>query len=118
AFIPVARVADMLLHPNEPFDYNGVCCTYPEIRLIYWAGGNPFHHHQDINRLRTAFGRPDTIVVHESVWTATARHADVVLPATLTLERDDIGGAPNDDRLIAMHRIGSPHAQPRDDYDI
>ena len=25
--------------------------TYPDIRLIYWAGGNPFHHHQDLNRL-------------------------------------------------------------------
>ncbi|MFP3701659.1 hypothetical protein SB758_39915, partial [Burkholderia sp. SIMBA_013] len=22
-FIPVARIADMLLHPGEPFDYNG-----------------------------------------------------------------------------------------------
>ena len=26
--------------------------TYPDIRLVYWAGGNPFHHHQDTNRLR------------------------------------------------------------------
>ena len=22
--------------------------TYPDIRLVYWAGGNPFHHHQDL----------------------------------------------------------------------
>jgi biotin/methionine sulfoxide reductase len=118
AFIPVARVADMLLHPNEPFDYNGARCTYPEIRLIYWAGGNPFHHHQDINRLRKAFGRPDTIVVHESVWTATARHADVVLPATLTVERDDIGAAPTDRHLIAMHKLVEPWKEAKDDYEI
>ena len=26
--------------------------TYPDIRLVYWAGGNPFHHHQDTNQLR------------------------------------------------------------------
>ncbi len=26
-------------------------CAYPDIRLVYWAGGNAFHHHQDINRL-------------------------------------------------------------------
>ena len=26
----------------------------PDIRLVYWAGGNPFHHHQDLNRLRRA----------------------------------------------------------------
>ena len=68
---------------------------YPDIRLVYWAGGNPFHHHQDLSRLRRAFGRPDTIVVHEPYWTATARHADIVLPVTTTLEREDIGaGAP------------------------
>ena len=66
AFIPVARIADMLLNPGAPFDYNGQRLTYPDIRLVYWAGGNPFHHHQDINRLRRAFatagddGRPRT----------------------------------------------------------
>ena len=40
-------------------------CTYPDIRLVYWAGGNPFHHHQHLERLRDAFARPDTVVVHE-----------------------------------------------------
>ena len=51
-FIPVARIADMLLHPGESYRYNGETRTYPEIKLVYWAGGNPFHHHQDLNRLR------------------------------------------------------------------
>src|SRR5438132_12689245 len=89
-FIPVARIADMLLHPGDPFDFNGRRLTYPDVRLVYWAGGNPFHHHQDLNRLRDAFARPDTVIVHDSAWTATARHADIVLPATITLEREDI----------------------------
>ena len=57
-FIPVARIADMLLHPGEPFDYDGQRLTYPDIRLVYWAGGNPFHHHQDLDRLRRAFAGP------------------------------------------------------------
>jgi biotin/methionine sulfoxide reductase len=118
SFIPVARIADMLLQPGKPFDYDGRTVRYPDIRLVYWGGGNPFHHHQDLNRLRRAFWRPDTIVVHEPFWTATARHADIVLPTTLTLERDDIGGAPNDDRLIAMHRVLTPHGEARDDYEI
>ena len=34
-FIPVARVADMLLHPGEAFDFNGQRLTYPDIRLVY-----------------------------------------------------------------------------------
>jgi biotin/methionine sulfoxide reductase len=117
-FIPVARIADMLLHPGEPFDFNGQKLQYPAVKLVYWAGGNPFHHHQDLNRLRRAFARPDTVVVHESVWTATARHADVVLPATITLERDDLGAAAGDPLLIAMHRIVSPYREAHDDYDI
>lgn len=118
AFIPVARIADMLLHPGESFDYNGQRLTYPHIRLAYWAGGNPFHHHQDLNRLREALQRLDTFVVHEIAWTATARHADIVLPCTMTLEREDIGATPNDPLMVAMHRIAEPHAQARDDYEI
>ena len=118
AFIPVARIADMLLHPGAPFDYNGQRQAYPHIRLAYWAGGNPFHHHQDLNRLAEAFRQLDTFVVHEIAWTATARHADIVLPCTMTLEREDIGAAPTDPLMVAMHRIVAPHGLARDDYDI
>ncbi|SSW66753.1 molybdopterin guanine dinucleotide-containing S/N-oxide reductase [Achromobacter agilis] len=118
AFIPVARISDMLLHPGEPFDYNGKRMPYPHIRLAYWAGGNPFHHHQDLARLKRAFATLDTFVVHEIGWTATARHADIVLPCTMTLERDDIGGAPTDPLMVAMHRLAEPNGLARDDYDI
>ena len=117
-FIPVARIADMLLNPGAPFDYNGQSLTYPSIRLVYWAGGNPFHHHQDLNRLRTAFAQIETLVVHESAWTGTAKHADIVLPCTMTLERDDISASPTDPLLVAMHRIVEPFGEARDDYAI
>jgi biotin/methionine sulfoxide reductase len=117
-FIPVARITDMLLNPGEEFHYNGQALRYPDIRLVYWAGGNPFHHHQDINRLRSAFRRPETIIVHETAWTATARHADIVLPATTTIERNDIGAADRDDLMIAMKRLIEPVGEARDDYDI
>jgi biotin/methionine sulfoxide reductase len=117
-FIPVARIADMLLHPGENFDYDGERLTYPDIRLVYWAGGNPFHHHQDLNRLRRSFARPDTVIVHESAWTASARHADIVLPATITLEREDVGASAGDPLLVAMHRAVAPYREARDDYAI
>ena len=80
SFIPVARIADLLLNPGQPFQYDGQDLVYPDIDLVYWCGGNPFHHHQDINRLIRAWRRPSTIVVHDPWWTATARHADIVLP--------------------------------------
>jgi biotin/methionine sulfoxide reductase len=118
SFIPVARVADMLLNPHQPFQYNGSNLTYPDIRLIYWCGGNPFHHHQDLNHLVLAWRRPETIIVNEPWWTATARHADIVLPATTTLERDDLGASPFDRFIIAMKRAIRPVGQSRDDFAI
>jgi biotin/methionine sulfoxide reductase len=117
-FIPVARIADMLLNPGEAFDYNGQKLTYPNIKLVYWAGGNPFHHHQDLGRLHRAFARPDTVIIQDSAWTASARHADIVLPATITLEREDIGATAGDPLMIAMHRAVSPYREARDDHAI
>jgi biotin/methionine sulfoxide reductase len=117
-FIPCARFADMLLHPGEEFDYDGRRLTYPDIRLVYWAGGNPFHHHQDLRRLRRAFARPDTVVVHEPYWTPTARHADIVLPVTTTLEREDLGVGRGDSHLVAMRRVSAPYREARDEYTI
>ncbi len=118
AFIPVARVADMLLNPGAAYDYNGQRLTYPDIRLVYWCGGNPFHHHQDLARLREAFARPETVVVHDPFWTATARHADIVLPVTMTIERDDYGSGQNDRMFFPMPALTRPHGEARDDYAI
>lgn len=117
-YIPVARIADMLLNPGAEYEYNGQRLVYPDIRLIYWCGGNPFHHHQDLARLREAFGRPETVVVHDPFWTATTRHADIVLPATMTIERDDFGAGDNDRMFFPMPALTRPHAQSRDDYTI
>jgi biotin/methionine sulfoxide reductase len=117
-FIPVARIADMLLNPRAPFTYNGKNYTYPDIKLVYWAGGNPFHHHQDLNRLRQAWQRPETIIVNEQSWTATARHADIVFPVTTTLERTDIGYATKEGHLIAMSQVIPPVGEARSDYEI
>ena len=115
---PCARIADLLLKPGETFDYNGQRRIYPDIRLVYWAGGNPFHHHQDLNRLARAWRKPETIIVHEQVWNAHARMADIVLPATSTLERDDIGHSLRDALLIAMKAVETPPGEARDDYAI
>jgi biotin/methionine sulfoxide reductase len=116
--IPAARIAACLSHPGESYDFNGRKGTYPDIKFVYWAGGNPFHHHQDTNRLRAAFRRPQTIVVHEPWWTATARHADIVLPATTSLERNDIGCAVRDRFVIGMQQAIEPVGEARNDFSI
>ncbi|MEI4472426.1 molybdopterin-dependent oxidoreductase [Frigidibacter sp. MR17.24] len=117
-FIPVARIADMLENPGAPFSYNGASYSYPDIRLIYWAGGNPFHHHQDLARLDRAWRRPEAIFVHEPFWTATARRADIVLPVTTTTEREDIGYATLEGWMVASRALAAPFAEARDDFAI
>ena len=118
SFIPVARIADLFLHPGESYEFNGETRTYPDTRMIYWCGGNPFHHHQDLNRLVRAFQQPETIIVHEPWWTSTARHADIVLPATTTLERNDIGSSSRDRFIMAMEKAVDPVGDARNDFDI
>jgi len=118
SYIPVARVSDMLLEPGTEYDFDGQRRVYPEIRLVYWVGGNPFHHHQDLNRLKEALSRPETFVVQEPYWTATARYADIVLPSTISLEREDIAGSSEDAYVFAMQRALDPFEEARDDHAI
>lgn len=117
-FIPVARITDALLHPGAEYNYNGAMHTYPDLKLIYWAGGNPFHHQQDLHRLDEAWTRPDTVIVNEPWWTATARRADIVFPVTTPLERNDIMMNRRDPALVWMQKLFEPIGDARDDHDV
>lgn len=117
-FIPVARVTEMLENPGGAFDYDGQHLTYPDIRLVWWAGGNPFHHHQDLNRMRRAWARPETVIVNEWCWNSLARHADIVLPCTTSLERSDIALTPKDPFQVVMDRVIDPVGLAKSDHDI
>lgn len=116
--MPVARIADMLLNPGQEFQFNGKTERYPDIRIVYWAGGNPFHHHQDLNRLLKAWRKPETIVTHDWCWTATAQHSDIVLPCTNHLERSDLAMSARDSYVIAMEQVVAAPGEAKDDYDI
>lgn len=117
-YIPVAMISDMLLNPGGRYDYNGESRRFPDIRMVWWTGGNPFHHHQDLNRLRAAFQKPETIIVNEINWTATARHADIVLPCAAPQERTDFCGGHSDNALIPMPQLVPPPGQAMCEFDI
>jgi biotin/methionine sulfoxide reductase len=118
SFIPVARISDMLLNPGGSYSYEGETRTYPDTRLVYWAGGNPYHHHQDLNRLAEAWAKPQTIIVQDPMFTATAQRADIILPASTSIERNDIAGNKRSDLILAMHKAIEPLGQARSDFDI
>ncbi|WP_424137821.1 molybdopterin-dependent oxidoreductase [Roseomonas chloroacetimidivorans] len=115
--IPVSRITELLERPGEVMRYNGRDIQLPDIRMIFWCGGNPFHHHQDLSRFARAQSHADTIVVSEPWWTASARQADIVLPATTTLERNDIASSSRDRFVRAMHQAVPPQGQARNDHD-
>ncbi|WP_032092832.1 trimethylamine-N-oxide reductase TorA [Necropsobacter rosorum] len=117
---PVARVADALLNPGKTIQYNGGEITYPDIKLVYWAGGNPFVHHQDTNTLVKAFHRPETVIVNEVNWTPTARMADIVLPVTTSYERNDLtmSGDYSMINIYPMKQVVEPQFEAKSDYDI
>ncbi len=117
-FIPVARITEMLENPGGAFQFNGQDLTYPDTRMVWWAGGNPFHHHQDLNRMLRAWQKPETIITNEWCWTAMARHSDIVLPATTSLERNDLAMTHRDPYIIAMSKVSEAPGEARDDYDI
>lgn len=117
-FVPVAMVADALLRPLEQYDYAGDRKRFPDIRMVWWAGGNPFHHAQDLNRLRQAFQCPETIIVNEMNWTSTARHADIVLPVAAAEERMDFAAGKYDPALLPMPAIARPPGEAMTEFDI
>jgi len=117
-YIPVSRITDMLLSPGESYDFNGKRLTYPDIHMVMWGGGNPFHHHQDLNRFLRGWQKPDTIVVQEVFWTPVARFADIVLPAASTLERPDVSAGWWDNVVYAMKPAVPPVGEARSDFAI
>jgi|TARA_B110000967_G_scaffold13401_1_gene12901 biotin/methionine sulfoxide reductase len=117
-YIPVARIADMLLNPGDLFDYDGRKLRYPDIKAVVWAGGNPFHHHQDLNKLIRAWAKPEVIIVNEIFWNSNARRADIVFPATSMLERNDMSGGSNDHYITPNKKIIEPFALAKNDYEI
>ena len=117
-YIPVARITDLLNNPGGQYRYNLQERTYPDTRLVWWSGGNPFHHHQDLRKLEDAWCKPETVITNEHSWTATARRADIVLPATTPLERNDLMLNRRDPTLLYMSKMMEPVGEARHDFDI
>jgi biotin/methionine sulfoxide reductase len=116
--IPVSRVTDLLLNPGGQLEHNGRIIPLPKIELIYSTGGNPFHHNTNLNRFLQGWKQPSTVIVHEPWWTPPARFADIVLPSTTTMERNDIGATDYSKFWIAMHQVVPPYRQARNDFAI
>ncbi len=118
--IPVARIVEALENPGGAYQHNGMDRHFPDIRFIWWAGGANFTHHQDTNRLIRAWQKPELVVISECFWTAAAKHADIVLPATTSFERNDLTmtGDYSNQHLVPMKQVVPPRDDARNDFDV
>lgn len=49
--IPIARFIDAILEPGKVINWNGKSVKLPPLKMCIFAGTNPFHRHQQINRI-------------------------------------------------------------------
>jgi anaerobic dimethyl sulfoxide reductase subunit A len=113
-----ARVASSLL--ADLLD-RGQAGGYPaDIKLIYSAAGDLFNQLPNVRKIAAAAERLEFMVVHDHFLTPTARYADIVLPATMFWERNDVhvpwAGAGH--YVIFMQQALEPAAACRNDLDI
>jgi len=119
--IPASRINETLLNPGKEIDFMGDKLTLPHVKLMYVAGANTVGHQQNINELVKGLRTLDTLIVQDPWWTPTAKMADIVLPATTILERDDISllsGSYSGDRIYAMKKVVDTPYEAKDDYEI
>ena len=119
SFLPVARWPDIFLNPGKQIEFNGKTVRYPHIKAVFWSGGNPFAHQPQLFRALKAWRRPEVSIVMDTVWSPTAKLADIVLPCATTLERNDLSPIGSETRmgLVAMKQAIAPQGESRSDYE-
>ena len=118
---PVVLQTEMLRNPGKSFTYNGQTLKFPDISMVYNSGNNLFSHQQNLNALIKAMNdKVETYVCQDTWWCASARFADIVLPATSALERTDItsGGTYSNNKVYAMQQVIEPYGESLDDFEI
>lgn len=118
---PASRINEMLLNPGKTYTRDGTEDVYPDVKLVYAAGNNLFSHQQDTNELIRAMNQQvETYICQDPWWCASARFADIVLPASSALERDDIstGGTYSNDKIYAMRQVIEPVGESLSDFEI
>ncbi len=91
----------------------------PPVHALFIQNTNPVVVAPDSNRVRRGFLRDDLFVcVHEQFMTETAALADVVLPATMFLEHDDLYGAGGHTHLQVGPKLIDPPGECRSNHEV
>lgn len=91
----------------------------PPVMAMLIQNANSAEVAPDSKVVRRGLAREDLFtVVHEQFMTATARFADIVLPATTFVECDDLYVSFGQTHIVAGPRIIEPYAEARSNHDV
>jgi len=91
----------------------------PPVTAMLIQNQNPLVVCPDTNRVRRGFGRDDLFVAtHEQFMTETARWSDIVLPATMFLEHDDLYQAGGHCHLQIGAKLIEPPGECRSNHEV
>ena len=106
-----SRIGPVLTH--DPLDLAGG----PPVTALLVQNTNPMCIAPDLGKVHEGFARPDLFVaVHEQFMTETAKQADILLPATMFVEHDDIYHASGHSRFQIGRKIFEPFADVRSNH--
>ncbi len=108
-----ARVGEVLL--GNPLDLQGG----PPVKAMLIQNTNPVSIAPDQNKVKQGFAREDLFVcVHEQFMTETAKYADIVLPATMFLEHDDIYQGGGHQHILYGRKLVNQPGECRSNHEV
>ncbi len=111
--LDMSRIASVLTGDADAL------CGGPGVYAMLVQSTNPASVAPDTNRVRRGLLREDLFVaVHEQFMTDTARFADIVLPATMFLEHDDIYQAGGHSHIQIGAKVIEPPGQARSNHEV
>jgi len=112
-FLDQSRIGDVLLG-NES-DLRGG----PPVTALFIQNTNPMMVAPELAKVHKGFAREDLFTcVHEQFMTDTAKMADIILPATMFLEHDDVYQGGGHQYIILGPKIIEPPEGPRSNVEV
>jgi anaerobic selenocysteine-containing dehydrogenase len=91
----------------------------PQVHGLFIQNQNPLTVCPDSNRVRRGFSRDDLFVcTHEQFLTETARWSDIVLPATMFMEHDDLYQAGGHSHIQIGAKLIEPPGECRSNHEV
>lgn len=100
---------------NDPHDLQGG----PPVTVLFTQNTNPLSVAPHQNAVKQGFARDDLFIcVHEQFMTETAELADIVLPATMFLEHDDVYQGSGHQYIQLGRKLVEPPGECRNNHEV